>query len=190
MFDFEVAKQKLAGMLKEERYQHSLGVMETAATLAQRFGCDVQQAKIAGLLHDCAKNFSFAEQRDMCERFDIAIDPVTEASPKVWHQMLGAKVAAQEFGIRDAEILQAIACHTTGKANMSKLDKILYLADYTEPNREQFKGLEQLRALTHQDLDEAMLFALDISIQSVLAREMLLHPDTVGARNWMLLKKR
>lgn len=189
MFDFETAKRKLQDMLKPERYQHSLGVMDTAVQMAERFHCDSGKAKIAGLLHDCAKNFSFEEQRMMCDEFAIPIDEITEASPKVWHQMLGAKVAEREFGVCDTEILNAIACHTTGKAKMGTLDKILYLADFTEPNREQFDGLEELRSLTQHDLDRAMLFALEISIRSVLDRGLLLHPDTVGARNWMLLEK-
>lgn len=189
MFDDEEAKAKLKGMLKPERYDHSLGVMETAVKLAKIFGYDQQKAKIAGLLHDCAKNFTFEEQFAMCERYGIGLDEITKASPKVLHQLLGPKVARREFGVADPEILSAIACHTTGKAQMGLLDKILYLADYTEPNREQFEGLEQLRLLTLENLDRAMLYALDLTVESVLRRGMLLHPDTVAARNWLLLEK-
>ena len=108
------------------------------------------------------------------------------------HQYLGAALARAEYGIEDEEILSAIRCHTTGKADMGPLDKVLYLADFTEPNRdkEPFTGLAELRALCKTDLDAAMRYALEISIKSIVDRGRMMHMDTVHAWNWFLTKKR
>lgn len=190
-FDFEKAKEELKSMLKPERYEHSIGVMETAVKLAKRFGADEQKAKIAGLLHDCAKNIETKTAYQMCEMYSIELDSVTKKSHKLVHQYLGAHIAKESFGIDDEEILSAIRSHTTAKADMSLLDKIIYLADFIEPNRdkEPFDGLCELRELCEKDIDEAMAFALDISVESILRRKMYMHLDTVSARNWFLDKK-
>lgn len=190
-FDFDGAMEKLKTVLKPERYEHSVGVMETAATLAARFGADVEKAKIAGILHDCAKNIAPEEGYRLCDAYGLELDAVTQESYKMVHQYLGAELARVEYGIMDKEILDAIRCHTTGKADMTLLDKILYLADFTEPNRdnEPFDGLKELRQLCKTDLDEAMWFALKISIKSIAERGLLMHFDTVHAWNWLLAKK-
>ena len=191
-FDFAAAMEKLKAALKPERYEHSLGVMETAGEMAARFGMDVEQARIAGILHDCAKNIAPEEAYRLCEEYGVALDEVSRQSFGLVHQYLGAALARAEYGIEDEEILSAIRCHTTGKADMGPLDKVLYLADFTEPNRdkEPFAGLKELRALCKTDLDEAMLFALNISIKSIVDRERMMHMDTVHAWNWFLTKKR
>lgn len=191
-FDFAAAMEKLKAALKPERYEHSLGVMETAGEMAARFGMDVEQARVAGILHDCAKNIAPEEAYRLCEEYGVALDEVSRQSFGLVHQYLGAALARAEYGIEDEEILSAIRCHTTGKADMGPLDKVLYLADFTEPNRdkEPFAGLKELRALCKTDLDEAMLFALDISIKSIVDRERMMHMDTVHAWNWFLTKKR
>lgn len=191
-FDFAAAMEKLKAALKPERYEHSLGVMETAGEMAARFGMDVEQARVAGILHDCAKNIAPEEAYRLCEEYGVALDEVSRQSFGLVHQYLGAALARAEYGIEDEEILSAIRCHTTGKADMGPLDKVLYLADFTEPNRdkEPFAGLKELRALCKTDLDEAMLFALNISIKSIVDRERMMHMDTVHAWNWFLTKKR
>ncbi len=190
-FDFESAMKKLQNDLKAERYIHSIGVMETAQKLAKRFGVDEQKAKIAGILHDCAKNIGVSQSYAMCDMFSIKLDDVSKKSYKLVHQYLGAKLAETEFGITDEEILSAIRFHTTARANMSQIEKVIYLADFIEPNRdkEPFDGLSKLRLLCEKDIDEAMLFALDFSIESVVSRKLLLHIDTALARNWVLDKK-
>lgn len=191
-FDFAAAMEKLKAALKPERYEHSLGVMETAGEMAARFGMDVEQARVAGILHDCAKNIAPEEAYRLCEEYGVALDGVSRQSFGLVHQYLGAALARAEYGIEDDEILSAIRCHTTGKADMGPLDKVLYLADFTEPNRdkEPFAGLNELRALCKTDLDEAMLFALNISIKSIVDRGRMMHMDTVHAWNWFLTKKR
>jgi len=190
-FNFEDAQNALKTELKPERYLHSIGVMETATELAERFGADEHKAKIAGLLHDCAKNIDALRSYGICELLGIELDDVAKKSYKLVHQYLGAELAKMRYGIDDKEILSAIRTHTTAKEDMSLLDKIIYLADFIEPNRDKkpFDGLDELRKLCETDIDEAMLFALDISIKSIAERNMLLHMDTVLARNWFLSKK-
>lgn len=190
-FDFEGAKMRLKECLKPERYLHSLGVMQTAKALAKRYGADENKAEIAGLLHDCAKNIDKYSSYKMCDELGIILDDVTKKSPKLVHQYLGAQIAKIEYGICDEEILSAIRCHTTAKCDMTLLDKIIYLADIIEPDRdkEPFDGLIKLRTLCETDIDEAMLFALDMSIRKLTDRNALLHIDTVLARNWFLERK-
>ena len=189
-FDLAGAMEKLKAALKPERYEHSLGVMETAGELAARFGVDVGQARIAGILHDCAKNIAQEEAYQLCDKYGVVLDEVSRQSYGLVHQYLGAALARAEYGIEDEEILSAIRCHTTGKADMAPLDKVLYLADFTEPNRdkEPFTGLAELRALCKTDLDEAMRYALEISIKSIADRGRMMHMDTVYAWNWILGK--
>lgn len=190
-FDLEAAMKRLRQTLKPERYEHSVGVMETAVLLAKRFGADTEKAKIAGILHDCAKNISDDESYKLCRKYGIELDEVSKKSVKPVHQYLGAALARAEFGICDEEILSAIACHTTGKAAMSTLDKIIYLADFIEPSRdkEPFEGLHELRKLCKKDLDEAMIYALEISITSIAKRTFMINMDTVCAWNWFLEEK-
>ncbi len=189
-FDFAAAMEKLKAVLKPERYEHSLGVMETAGDMAARFGMDVGQARVAGILHDCAKNIAQEEAYQLCDKYGVVLDEVSRQSYGLVHQYLGAALARAEYGIEDEEILSAIRCHTTGKANMGPLDKVLYLADFTEPNRdkEPFTGLAELRALCKTDLDAAMRYALEISIKSIADRGRMMHMDTVYAWNWILGK--
>ncbi len=189
-FDLERAEKHLSYLLKPSRHKHSIGVMETAAKLAKRFGYDVKKAKIAGLLHDCAKNLDARRAEALCEKYGLTPDRVTASEAGLMHQLLGPAHAAAEFCIDDQEILDAIGCHTTGKVGMGLLDKILYLADFIEPNRMPFEGLEKLRKLCEKDLDAAMQFALDLSIKHVLSKNGLIHPDTVLARNAFLMHKK
>ena len=188
-FDLDRAAKHLSYLLKPSRYKHSVGVMETAAKLAERFGADVKKAQIAGLLHDCAKNVDAQRAVTLCEKYGLTPDVVTANEPGLMHQLLGPAHAAAEFCIADEEILNAIACHTTGKPETTMLDKILYLADFIEPNRKAFEGLSTLRKLCEKNLDEAMCFALDLSVKHVLSKDGLIHPDTIFARNAFLLKK-
>ena len=186
-FDLDRAAKHLSYLLKPSRYKHSLGVMETAEKLAERFGADVKKAQIAGLLHDCAKNIDPQRAEALLEKYGLAPDVVTANEPGLLHQLLGPKHAQAEFCIDDKEILDAIGCHTTGKVGMTLLDKILYLADFIEPYRSDFEGLEALRKLCKKDIDAAMRFALDLSVKHVLSKGGLIHPDTVLARNAFLM---
>lgn len=147
-------REKLKKKLKPSRYEHTLGVCYTSVALAMRWGCDLEKAELAGLLHDCAKRWTNEETIEQCEKRGIALTEGELAAPAVIHAKLGAFLAEQKYGVSDPEILSAIAVHTTGKPDMSLLDKIVYVSDYIEPGRSGMEGLEEYRKLAFIDLDE------------------------------------
>ncbi len=177
----EQMKEKLGSMLTEHRYTHSIGVMETAIEMAKRFGVDQEQAMLAGLLHDCAKQIDHDTQIAMCDQLGIVLDQVKRESSALIHADLGARLAETEFGITDESILGAIRYHTLGRANMTQLEKVLYLADIIEPNRKPFEGLAQLRELCQKNLDEAVLYGLELGIANVARKGRTLHTQTAEA---------
>lgn len=174
-------------MLHEERWQHTLGVVETAERLARLYGEDVEKARIAALLHDCAKELPKNHLLKSIEELGIVMDEIEVANEALWHAPAGAALARSEFGIQDEEILSAIRYHTIGRANMSGLEKIVYIADMIEPHR-QFPGVEQIRELVESDLDKGCLAAFDASISYIIKKGYLLHLGTCEARNSLLLK--
>lgn len=184
----ESMKSKLREMLSTKRYEHSLGVCAEAVKIAEYCGEDAENAYIAGLLHDCAKGFSEDEQIRLCGEYGIALDKITLACPPIIHAPLGAETAKREFGIDDEEILAAIRFHTVARAEMTTLEKIIYVADMTEPMRD-FDGVDKIRALAYENLDEAFLEALNQSIGFNLKKNTVIHPDTLNARNDMLIRK-
>lgn len=177
----EQMKEKLGSMLTDHRYTHSIGVMETAIEMAKRFGVDQEKALLAGLLHDCAKQIDRDTQIAMCDQLGIALDQVKRESSALIHADLGARLAETEFGITDKSILDAIQYHTLGRANMTQLEKVLYLADIIEPNRKPFEGLAELRELCQKNLDEAVLYGLELGIANVARKGRTLHTQTVEA---------
>jgi predicted HD superfamily hydrolase involved in NAD metabolism len=186
-YDIEFLKSKLRSLLDEERYLHSIGVMETAIYLAKKYDANVEKAQVAGLLHDCAKGYSDEELLKFAQRYGIEVDEVLKHAPFLLHGPVGAHLVEEIFGIKDEEIKRAIALHTTGDVNMTILDKIIFLADYIEPNRN-FEGVEKLRQLAEQDVDTAVLKAFDSTICYVIERKLLLYEKTIRARNDILLK--
>ncbi len=189
MMEESKIKKYLENALSEKRFKHSLGVAEEAERLADKYGADKKKAYLAGLVHDVAKEIDTDSARNMLkDRFGIRVDPVTYNVPKLLHAPLGACLAQTEFGIFDAEILDAVKYHTTAKADMSLLTKIIYMADYIEPKRD-FEGVEELRKQAYQDLDEAIITGLDYTISELLSDGKMFHPDTVHARNYLILQK-
>ncbi|MDI3312610.1 MAG: bis(5'-nucleosyl)-tetraphosphatase (symmetrical) YqeK [Thermoanaerobacterium sp.] len=185
--DFEFFADKLKKLLSDERFKHSLGVMETSEKLAVRYGADVEKAKIAGLLHDCAKNLREDELIVLANKYGIDLDDVLEKSPTLLHGPVGGYLIEEYFGIHDDEIKRAIMIHTTGDKDMTLLDKIIFLADYIEPNRK-FDGVEDLREAAYKNLDTAVIMALDETIKYVIEKGQLLYNKTVIARNDMIIK--
>ena len=173
--------------LTEKRFKHSMGVMETAAKLAKIHGADVEKATIAGLLHDCAKNYPAQDMIALCAEYGIELDPVMKKATGLIHGLLGAELAKRKFGIDDDEIYDAIYYHTVGKPNMSLLTKIIYIADGIEPMRN-FDGVDEIRKLAEVDLDRALVVQIDYTIKSVLGKGRLLHTNTVDTRNYYLEK--
>ena len=186
---YEEMRELLAKSLKPSRYQHSLGVAETAVFLAERFGIDREQAQVAGLLHDCAREFPNEDLIQEAEKRQIAVEPVEKQMPLLLHAYVGARLVVEKYGVNDKAVEQAIWRHTVGGAQMTKLDKIIWFADMIEPQRD-YPGVEKLRALSRTaSLDEMMLAGLTQSIAFVLQKGGLIHPDTVIARNEILLNR-
>lgn len=182
-------RRELQRRLNRNRFAHSVGVANTAVKLAKRFGADETKAYVAGLLHDCARQFENDELPAQAMARGIEINPVEREMPLLLHPYIGAKMISEIYGVDDAEISQAIWRHTVGAANMMTLDKIIYFADMIEPNRK-YPGVEKLRALAETaELDEILLTALGETIIFVVQKKSLIHPDTVAARNFLLLNK-
>lgn len=171
--------------LKYKRYEHSLSVRDTAVKLAKIYNVDIEKARVAGLVHDCAKNMTDGQLLDIALSHKIRIDEVCQESPQLVHGAVGAILANEIMGITDEETLNAITYHTTGRKNMSMLDKIIYIADYIEPLRN-FPGVEELRSTAFEDIDKALLKSFDNTIKFVIDRGQLLHYDTIEARNYVL----
>ncbi len=149
-------RKHLKKKLGSERFEHSLSVSYTCMALAMRYGYDIRKAELAGLLHDCAKRFTDEELIERCKKHGIGLTKGMCSAPAVIHAIYGAWLAEHKYGIDDPEILSAIAAHTTGKADMSMLDKIVYIADYIEPRRDKAANLPEMRVLAFEDLDDAM----------------------------------
>ncbi|MCR5092575.1 MAG: bis(5'-nucleosyl)-tetraphosphatase (symmetrical) YqeK [Lachnospiraceae bacterium] len=146
--------------LKPDRFEHSLGVAYTAASMAMRFGADIEKALIAGMLHDCAKGLSHDEQMKICVKHDLPVSDCERRNPKLLHAKVGAYLAENKYGITDPEILSAITWHTTGRPGMTLLEKIIFLADIIEPSRRQFPELNELRTAIFDDLNEGLKLTL------------------------------
>lgn len=156
---------KLQKNLPEKRFIHSMSVMNTAMKLAQHYNYDVEKAAIAGLLHDCAKGISNKRKLELAKQYSFELSEAEIENPDLLHAKLGAIVAKEEYGIYDAEILNSIECHTTGKPDMTLLDKIIYIADYIEPKRMPLPRIEHLRALALTSLDDALLEIVNDTIE-------------------------
>lgn len=175
-------RQKVVPFLSSERVAHTAGCEQEAVQLARRWGEDPESAAVAGILHDMTKNLSYDEQLILCEKYGIILDIAEKNSPKLLHAITGAAAARDLFGVSD-NIYQAIRWHTTGKPDMTTLEKIIYLADYIEPTRD-FEGLEELRTLAYEDLDRAMALGLKMSLEDLRRRNVEAHKATLEAYLW------
>ena len=169
--------------LKPKRMPHVLGTEQEAAFLAKKYGADVTAARIAALLHDCTKKLDLPQQLSLCRHYAIPLDEMERNYLKLLHSKTGAAVARDRFGVSD-EIYNAIFYHTTGKADMTLLEKIIYLADYIEPSRS-FPGVEELRTAVHEDLDRGLCRALADSIVELQGYGSPVHPNTQEALSYI-----
>ena len=172
-------KEHLKKVLKPGRYEHTLGVEYTADCLAMRYGCDMTKADLAGLLHDCAKWIPNKEKVAMCKERKIPFTQVEQENPELLHAKLGAEVAKETYGIEDEEILSAIRWHTTGKPDMTLLEKIIFVADYMEPNRDKAPELDKIRRLAFKDLDQCLIFILKQTLEYLNGKTASCDPMTL-----------
>lgn len=174
-------------MLDPRRIPHVLGTEETAAALALRWGADEESARRAALLHDCTKKFDKELQMALCRQYGIEPDAAERREGKLLHAITGAAVAYADFGV-SGEVRDAIRWHTTGKADMTLLEKIIYLADYIEPTRD-FCDLTELRRLAFEDLDGALLLGFTMAVEDLAKKGMPVHPNSVLARDYLKGKR-
>lgn len=159
--DMIEVRNQLKKKLSCKRYEHTLGVMYTCASLAMKYDYDINKAMWAGLLHDCAKEYSDERMLEKCDRYNIQVTDAERKAPFLLHGKLGAYYAKEKYGIEDEEILDAIRYHTTGKPGMGKLHCILFIADYIEPGRKKVKGINEVRAASYNEsLTKAVLLKL------------------------------
>ncbi len=178
-------KDKLKQYLDEDRYIHSIEVMNLSVELARRYGENEQKAAVAGILHDCAKCLPHDKMMEMCLKYNADIDSIMMEEKALIHGPLGERMARYVFDIQDFDILMSIKYHSTGRKDMTLLDKIIYIADYIEPGRS-FSGIDEIRAQVKVNLDRAILMAIDNTIQFILSKGALIHPYTIDARNDIL----
>lgn len=185
-YSIEEIKERLKSCLNEERYIHSIGVMEKAMQLAKEFNCDVEKAQVAGLLHDCAKCFpneELAKSKDIFEEDE-------KLSCKTWHAPVGAIIAQDEYGVTDKEILSSIRWHTIGKQNMSDFEKIIFLADKIEERTREIEFRQPIEKALYErnNLDDAMLKSFKVTIESLVRRNLPICFQTIDIYNNLLEK--
>lgn len=177
----------LREMTDERRYNHTLGVVSCARELAGLYGTDIRQAELAALLHDCARCMRAQDLLTIAAEQGLPVDELEREIPDLLHGKIGAYLAGTRFGIHDRAILKAIELHTLGAQEMTTLDKIIFVADMIEPGRD-FPGVEKLRGLARTDLDRALLNCFDSTIRYVIEKQQYIHPQSIAARNAILLK--
>lgn len=177
----EKALRIVKAQLTEHRYQHTIGVMETAIKLAEKYGEDVQKAELASIFHDYAKFRPKDEMRQIIVEQNMPAE-LLDFNSELWHAPVGAYLAEKEAGISDHGVLDAIRYHTSGRVGMTVLDKIIYLADYIEPGRH-FPGVDEVRAMAAADLDKALIQSMKNTIQFLLKKNQPVFPDTFNAYN-------
>ena len=178
-YNFSKTKKTLRKYLDRDRFEHSEGVMYTAAALAMRYGENLEKAQIAGILHDCAKCIPDNKKLKICEKNHIEITEAEKCSPFLLHAKVGAYIAKEKYDIEDAEILDAIACHTTGKPAMTLLDKIIYISEYIEPMRSKASNLEEVRKMAFVDLDETLFKILSDTLVYLEKSSKKMDPMTM-----------
>ena len=170
--------------LKPKRMPHVLGTEQEAVRLVRRYGGDETQARIAALLHDCTKKLDMAQQLALCEKYGIMLDELEQKALKLLHSKTGAAIARDVFGVEDA-VYDAILYHTTGKPDMTRLEKIIYLADYIEPTRD-FPGVDELRKTVYEDMDKGLLMGRTMTLQEMEEMGNPVHHLTRDARDYLL----
>lgn len=181
---YQQAEDMVRRTLSPKRFLHTMNVKKLAVRMAQHYGVDTEKAALAAVLHDSAKELPRTELLQIMQDNAIIKKGTQNRPEPVWHGICAAILAKTQWNVQDEEILSAIACHTTGKENMSKLDKILFLADMTSAERD-YPGVEELRSLEMQNLDKAMIQALKMTISFVEQKNAIADPESAKALAWL-----
>lgn len=182
----EFYTQHIRERLSDYRFRHSVNVSKESVRLAERYGGDVEKAELAGLLHDVMKDAGKKEQLDIIEKYGVKLNEVEQQAPKLWHAIAGAVYVKKVLRIRDKDIVNAVRYHTTARAEMTLLEKIVFIADYTSEDRD-YKGVEKMRKASNVSLEYAMEEALAFDIEERADEHTAIHPDTFEAYNEIML---
>lgn len=180
--DIRKIRKSMEKVLDPKRYEHTLGVAYTAAALAMRYGEDINNAVLAGMLHDCAKCLTNEKRLAICEKYNIAVNDAEHKNPYLLHAKVGSFLAMKKYGVTDKDVINAILNHTTGRPGMSLLEKIIWVADYIEPGCKQAPNLALIRKMAFEDLDQALLTALKDTLEYLHAGKM--EVDTMTQRTY------
>lgn len=187
MYDLdEKIREELIKDIGIKRFEHSMRVAEVAKELCNIYDGDIDKAYMAALLHDCGK---FRDKNNLLKNaneFDIILDDIMMDNTELIHAPLGARIAECKYGIEDREILSSICYHTTGRENMSLLEKIIFISDYIEPGRS-FSGVEEVRELAYIDINRSIILAMDNTIKFLIDRHKLISDRTIRARNSLMV---
>jgi len=185
----EQIKKDLKDILSEKRYTHSIGVMEMAAKLAEIYGADVETAKLAGILHDIAKEMSSEEKLKYVKENNIIINEVERINTPILHGKIGADIAKKKYGINE-QVQRAIEYHTTTNPNMDLISKIVYVSDKIELNRKsEDYDIKYERELALKDIDKTIIYIIDSNIKSLLNKGKLIEAEMIETRNKLLIEQ-
>lgn len=179
-------KKIIKSMMSENRYNHCANVSKEAVKLAKRYGGDEEKAAIAGILHDITKEMPKEEQLQIMLDSGIILDDIQKNAPKLWHGISGSVYIKNHLDIDDEDILNAICYHTTGRAGMSLLEKIIFVADFTSEERT-YKGVATMRKKSRKSLEDAMLYGFKFTFSDLSSRELAIHPDELACYNEIVL---
>lgn len=180
-------KKIIKARMGDYRYTHSVNVSKEARKLAKLYGADEEKAAIAGILHDITKETPKDEQLQIILDGGIILDSIQMNAPKLWHSISGSVYVQKELGIEDEDILNAIKYHTTGRAGMTLLEKIIFIADFTSEERD-YKGVSTMRKKSRKSLEEAMLYGFKFTFSDLSKRELAIHPDELYCYNEIVLQ--
>lgn len=176
--DLKKIRKAMEKTLDPKRYEHTLGVEYTAAALAMCHDVSIKDAQLAGILHDCAKCMSDEKKLSLCEKHNISVNEAERKNPSLLHAKVGSFLAMEEYGVTDQDVIHAILNHTTGRPNMSPLEKIIFIADYIEPGRNKAARLDEIRKLAFVDLDRTLVYILKDTLEYLGTVEEEIDPMT------------
>lgn len=181
-------KKIIRPMMGDKRYNHCVNVAKEAVRLAKKYGADEQKAEIAGILHDITKEVDFEKQLQIIQSGDIILTDVEKRTNKLWHAISGSVYVEKILKITDEDIINAIRYHTTGRAGMSVLEKVIFLADFTSAERD-YDDVDVIRAKTEISLEEGMLYGVEFTLKKLLSIGGLLSVDAIDLYNEILLNR-
>lgn len=172
-----------------KRFEHSVRVKDIAVELAIKNNIDIQKTCTAAIFHDCGKIIDYERLFQFADEYGLVLDDYMKKNPELIHASLGARIAQVRYNINDTEVLNAIKYHTTGREDMSMLEKIIYISDYIEPKRS-FPGVQNVRDMAFKDINESVIMAMEMTTRFLTGNKKMIHPDTLKSKNKLIIEYR